>query len=224
MAFGTAVHAALEHWFKTWQTSGQQPSVSTLLTSFSQHLSQAPLSQADLDARLVYGEEVLSKYAVTLESLAEPPLYIERFFGGHWSKAFLDDISLTGRIDRVDWVDKATNQVRLIDYKTGNPKTVGEIEATTATAPLSDRERALPVTIRGGYKRQLVFYTLLAQLDTQFKAEVAQAVFEFVEADKQSGKLVSRPFTITQSEIDDLKTVIKEVMSEIRSLEFLNYI
>jgi len=222
MAFGTAVHSALEQWFKAWQKTGGKPSVDVLLAWFEERLAKEPLTEHDYEARLARGKEVLTHYFATLAALTQQPLYIERFFGGHWGKAMLDDISLTGRIDRVDWIDPQLKTVCVVDYKTGKPRTVGEIEATTASSELSEREQKLPESIRGGYKRQLVFYKLLTNLDRSFGPTVTDARFEFVEPDKQSGKLISRHFQISDQEVADLSALIKEVMKEIRGLEFLS--
>lgn len=221
LSFGSAVHAALEQWFKSWQDTDKQASVETLLTAFEASLAKEPLTQRDFDERLKYGQTVLQNYYQHLQTLSSPPLFTERSFGYGWSRTILDDIPLTGRIDRVDWLDKAKKTVRVIDYKTGRPRTLGEIEGATASSDLSPREKALPESIRGGYKRQLVFYKLLCELDPSFVPTVEQAVFEFIEPDKQSGKLIQRPVTVTKQEVEALKKVIREVMAEIRALKFL---
>jgi hypothetical protein len=90
---------------------------------------------------------------------------------------------------------------------------------------LSEREQNLPESIRGPYKRQLIFYKLLTQLDQTFNAEVVEGVFEFVEPYKKDDlRLMPRSFTITQEEVNDLKKLIREVMREIKGLEFLKIV
>ncbi len=79
----------------------------------------------------------------------------------------------------------------------------------------------MPDSIKGPYKRQLLFYKLLADLDTTFKPVITEGEFDFIEPDKQSGKLIKRVITLEKSELEDLKTLIKQVMQEIRNLEFL---
>jgi len=129
---------------------------------------------------------------------------------------------LSGRLDRIDILDSVRKTVRLVDYKTGKSKSENEIEAATQVAlkNLSEREQTLPESIRGAYKRQLVFYVLLAQLDTSFPYTVQDTVFEFVEP-TESGKIVERHFVISQSEVEELKSLIITVMREIRELAFL---
>jgi len=221
LAFGSAIHAALEYWFKAWKDHDQKSSVEALLTAFEENLTKEPLTSDEFVKRLKYGQSVLGRYYQELQSLENPPLFVERFFGFGWSRTVLDDIYLTGRIDRVDWIDPAQKTVCVVDYKTGRPRTIGEIEATVASAELSDRERALPESIRGAYKRQLLFYKLLSELDTSFIPTVTEAVFDFVEPDKQSGKLIHRRFSLPESEVEELKTLIRQVMHEIRTLQFL---
>lgn len=224
LAFGSAIHSALEYWAKYWQTHGEAASLETLLTAYESSLAKETLTTSDFQERLLYGQTVLKNYFPRLQLSPEPPLYIERFFGFGWSRTVLDDIPLTGRMDRVDWIDKTAKTVRVIDYKTGRPRTLGEIEGSTVSAELSAREKTLPKSIRGGYKRQLVFYRLLAELDSTFVPTVAEAVFEFIEPDKQSAKLIQRHVSITEEEVEALKNLIREVMSEIRQLTFLDVI
>lgn len=221
LSFGSAIHRSLEHWFKTWMRTNEKPSLESLLTAYEEALIKEPLLGDELDVRLAYGKEVLHSYFGRLESLEQQPLFIERMFGFGWSRTVLDDIPLTGRMDRVDWIDVGQKTVCVVDYKTGRPRTVGEIEATVASAQLSEREQSLPDSIRGKYKRQLLFYKILSELDASFIPTVTEAVFEFVEPDKQNGKIIQRRFSLPDTEVEDLKNLIREVAREIRELRFL---
>ena len=135
----------------------------------------------------------------------------------------MDDISLTGRIDRVDWLDEAERTVTLIDFKTGKPKSVNQIEGRTVSLGLSEREKSLPESIRGPYKRQLLFYKLLTQLDQSFIPEAVEGVFAVIEPNP-NGKLVTRRFELKDEDVKELKDLIRQVMAEIRKLEFLDFI
>ena len=132
----------------------------------------------------------------------------------------LGDIHITGRIDRVDWLDKEKRLVKVIDYKTGKAKSDNYIEGKIVSANLSEREQQLPESVKGPYKRQLLFYKLLTDLDETFIPTVTAGEFDFVEPNER-GKLVKRTFTLTAEDVNDLKDLIKEVMAEIRSLKFL---
>ncbi len=222
LAFGTAVHVTLEEWYKRLQDTGEQPSLATVLLQFEEALTHEALRTEEYEKRLQYGKKILSDYYQQRAQETKQPLFIERSFGFGWSRTILDDIPLTGRVDRVDWVSQADKTVCVIDYKTGKPRTVGEIEGKTLSAELSEREQALPESIRGPYKRQLLFYKLLSQLDKTFVPTVVEGTFDFVEPDRQSGKLITRTLTLPDEEVEDLKKLIREVMAEMRSLAFIS--
>ena len=227
LSFGTAMHKALEDFYSSVDdTMGKTFSLPELHASFTKTLSKEALLDEEYVAWTQKGIDALSVYYQTHRASIKKPLFTERFFGGTFSKTILFDgthqIPLSGRLDRIDLIDPLTKQVRLIDYKTGTAKSVNTIEAATQTSLgfLSEREQELPASIRGAYKRQLVFYVLLAELDSSFPYTVAETVFEFIEPTK-TGKLVSRSFTISSQEVAELKNLIIEVMAEIRSLSFL---
>lgn len=220
LAFGTAVHAALEFLYTKKQT-GVVPSLEETQEALQRSLEKEILDKEEFSRRLEYGREVLATYYSSYFKSDAPTLFTEKSFGYGFSKTYLDDIHLVGRVDRVDWIDSQTKKVRVIDYKTGAAKSENAILGVSSTADYSERELSLPETIRGRYMRQLVFYTLLAQLDKSFPYDVAQAVFEFVEPTKQTGKITERRFTVSQEAVEDLKKLIIEVMQEVRTLAFL---
>jgi DNA helicase-2/ATP-dependent DNA helicase PcrA len=225
MSFGTAVHAALERFYKFKKQNGKSPELKTLITEFENALKKEVMTESDLEDRLKYGREVLTGYYQKYLNQEVDVFDVERSFGGRRS-VMLGDIQLSGKIDRIDWVNKDRGLIRVIDYKTGKPKTDGAIEARSATYQknLSEREMALPETIRGPYKRQLVFYKLLIDLDFTLnpKLTVVESAFDFVEPkEKGSDKYIQRIYQITDEEVQDLKNLIKEVMKELRSLSFL---
>jgi len=111
-------------------------------------------------------------------------------------------------VDRIEQLKKEDGQtyVKVIDYKTGKPKSKNEIEGKTK---YSD----------GGYKRQLVFYKLLCDLDKTFKYKAEQFELDFVEPN-ETGKYKKEVFTITENEVKELKEVIIQTMKDIRELKF----
>ena len=186
------------------------------------------LSESDFVDRLRYGREILTSYYQNRLLEKANVFDVERSFGGS-RKAILGDIQLSGKIDRIDLIDAEKGLLRVYDYKTGKPKSRGGIEATSKTyqKDFSERELSLPETIRGPYKRQLIFYKILLDLDRTINPnwQVSEAVFEFVEPkEKGSNKHIAHAYSITDEEVSDLKQLIKEVMREIRSLSFLDTI
>ncbi|MEN8253288.1 MAG: ATP-dependent DNA helicase, partial [Patescibacteria group bacterium] len=217
LSFGTAVHKALEFLMRQGKNTEKLPKLNLVLDVFRRTLEREQLSLNDFESRIVQGKEVISSY---YEQLADFNLNniktLEYKFGSDSRKVVFDkDIYLTGKVDRIDWVNK---EIKVIDYKTGSAKSRNHIEGKIKSANLSEAELELPESIRGRYKRQLVFYKLLSQLDKTFKYKIVEAELDFVEA---AGKKTSRvSFEITDQEVEDLKEVIRKVMGEIRSLEF----
>jgi DNA helicase II / ATP-dependent DNA helicase PcrA len=223
MAYGTAVHEALEKLYTYFISNQKMPDEAFLLDQFEQSLTKELLTEDDFARRLQHGKDILSNYYQCCLDDTPNVIQVERSVGYGWSKAVIDsDIELTGKIDRLDWIDQEKKLVRVVDYKTGKPKSENFIRGAIKSCDLSAREQSLPETIRGPYMRQLVFYKLLCQLDRTFTGTVTHGMFDFVEpAKKGSDKLVTRELEITDEAVDDLKQLIRQVMKEIRNLEFL---
>jgi DNA helicase-2/ATP-dependent DNA helicase PcrA len=223
LAFGTAVHAALEELFKLIQ-QGKTIDSEKILKRYEEVLSKEILTREDFERRLEHGKSVLRQYIDELAVETVQPWKLELRFGTAPHVTVFDDIQLVGRIDRLDWIDKTARTFRVIDYKTGSAKTRNTIEGKTQSAGLSERESALPESIRSPFKRQLLFYKLLTELHPTYKAKVLQGVFEFVVPDSQTGKTTTHTFDLPDADVEELKSLIKQVMKELRSLEFLQYL
>lgn len=222
MAFGTAVHAALEEHMRTWMQMGTPPTIEATLAAFEHSLKQEVMMPDAFERRLKHGKEILTAYLQQCQLNHADVVGLERPFGTSHRPVMLKDIPLSGRVDRIDWIDRERKQVAVIDYKTGHPKTINQIAGLTKDLELSERELALPECIRGAYKRQLLFYKLLSRQDKTFAYNVSHGRFEFVEPDRQSGKIITREFSLPDEEVDELIRLIVQVMTELRSLQFLN--
>jgi len=228
MAFGSAVHKALESLYQP-MTQGvkKYPSLPVIQKAFEMALTSELLVDSEYQRWQETGQKLMANYYQHLP--AEPPLVItlETNIGYRPNFAYLDDIPLTGKIDRIDWIDQSKKTVRVIDYKTGKPRSENDILGQTKSAQdrMSARELALPEMIQGGYKRQLVFYQLLSELEREFPGKVVSTRFEFVQPDQDlSRPPIIRDITIAEDEVAELKKLIKEVMQEIRSLAFLDHL
>ena len=207
MCFGTAVHVALEHLYRHLNKTGQPTSKKAFLADFVTALKREILSESELKDRLVHGRKILSAYYDHYRDEFKPALFIEKNFGlSLTSQILLDDIPLSGKSDRVDLLSKKDKTVRFVDYKTGAPKTRGVL----------DKEADGP---DGNYKRQLIFYNLLAQLDRSFGYKVGETELDFIEPDK-SGLFHRERFAITPAEVEELKQTIRQSAKEIRAFNF----
>ncbi len=212
MCFGTAVHFALENLYLRLNQTGKPTPKKEFLADFVSALKREVLSESEMKDRLAHGKKILSAYYDHYRDEFKPSLFTEKNFG-HANPIYLDDIALSGKSDRIDLIDKKDlpanrrdKHVRFIDYKTGAPKTRGTLDKETDTSD-------------GNYKRQLVFYNLLAELDPGFGHSVGETELEFIEPDK-SGAFHRERFIITPDEIKALKQTIRDSMKNIRALNF----
>ncbi len=207
LSFGTAVHTALEKFHSKLKKDRKTPKKSFLIKQFKESLKQEILTSQELSTRLEHGEKVLSAYYDLHHKKFSPAYFVERYFGGFKSQVFLDDIQLSGKIDRIDLVDSNPKTVRLVDYKTGKRKTRGQIKGTTKNS-------------QGNLKRQLVFYKLLVDLDNSLNVHAKTTQLDFVEAPHRENKEGREDFSITTQEVDELKKIIKQAVKQIRDLNF----
>ena len=206
MCFGTAVHSALENLYLDLKNTGKVEDKEIFVKDFKAALHREVLTEADMKNYLEKGQRVLSAYYDYYEKTFTPAIFTEKNFGKSLtSQIFLDDIPLTGKADRIDLTNKEEKYVRFVDYKTGQPKSRNEIEGLTKNSD-------------GAYKRQLIFYQLLADLDRSFEYKVKETMLDFVES--KSGVFHQEKFAITPEEVEGLKKIIRETMASIRSLNF----
>lgn len=205
MCFGTAVHFALENLYLNLK-SNKLISKEEFVGYFENALKKEILSDSEYKERLKHGKDILSGYYDFYKNSFSPALFTEKKFGSsHSSQIFLDDIPLTGKVDRIDIISESNKTVRFTDYKTGKVRTRGEIEGTTKNSD-------------GSYKRQLIFYKLLSDLDKSFPYEVAETELDFIEP--KSGVYKKEKFTITDDDIANLKDLITTSIQSIRELRF----
>lgn len=221
LAFGNAVHAALEAHYKVYRSrDNTHPEDNFALGIFEDRLKREILSPNDFESRKVQGENVLKAYLEQKRQEFPQVLATEEGFGWKRGPILLDDIKLSGKVDRMDILDASSQLLHIIDYKTGKQKSINTIEGKVGVAEMSERERSLPEPIRGAMKRQLLFYKLLLARDPLYRSwSIGKATFDFVQQD--ADKFVERSFNLENDDVKLLEKLIKEVMVEIRELKFL---
>lgn len=221
LAFGNAVHAALEQHYKTYKLQGNtHPDHKLALSVFEEKLRKEIMSANDFSSRKTQGHHVLTDYLTHKREQFPQILALEEGFGWKRGPIVLGDIKLSGKVDRMDIIDESEHLVHIIDYKTGKQKSQNQIEGHVGLTEMSERERALPLSIRGAMKRQLLFYKLLLSRDPLYKHwTIGKTTFDFVQSD--NGKFVERSFYLDSNDVKLLEELIKEVMDEISSLKFL---
>lgn len=214
IALGNAVHKALEKQGRDLM-NGENLSEEKLLADFEQALGNELLSGEDYTLTLTEGRVILQKYFQTYQDTWQAPAAVEYNFGRHNVVLEIPDqdpIVLSGKIDKLEWVDKDTSRVKIIDFKTSSYKTENQIRGLTKAADKN-------------IWRQLVFYVLMGNLDDQFRhpSKMQKYQIDHVEVDflkETRGKLHRVPITINQDDVHELTLEIADVIKSIRNLDF----
>jgi DNA helicase-2/ATP-dependent DNA helicase PcrA len=206
MLFGTAIHAALKS-YADRRTRGDDVPGDYIVTEFNRVLAKSPLSVRDLEDLKEKGKRALLAWwrenQVSWPSMTETEIGVEAPF----VLADGSQITVRGKLDRVDPLSGDT--VRVIDYKTGKPKSRNELMGKTAA---TEGEGG------GNYFRQLVFYKMLLAR-TDIPREMTEGMIEFVEPDDKDN-LKKEIFEITTEDVAELESEIQRVAAEIMSLSF----
>jgi DNA helicase-2/ATP-dependent DNA helicase PcrA len=204
MLFGTAVHQALRRYFEARVSDEQTPPV-FLVEQFVESAKKLPFNTAELEESVERGREFLTgwhharegtwakdarmEYKITTELVLE--------------SAPVSSVRLRGDLDKLEVL---SDGVRVIDYKTGKPKTRNAIMGLTKTDD-------------GGYFRQLVFYKMLLELEGRYTFK--DAVLDFVQPDDK-GRYHQETFEVTEHNVAEMKATIQRATSEIYELSFWN--
>ncbi len=208
MLFGTALHAVMEKVTSLYTREKRWVSATEVKQYLEQELHKAPITTEEYtqlhekgySALLNYIEHIKTDFNYVTKEEFKIKVYLQTGIPE------FPELLLTGNLDRLD-INSEGNVVRVIDYKSGKPKTRNEIEGNTKSS-------------NGDYKRQLTFYALLLSLYGDQKYACTTGVLTFVEADSK-GVIHEEVFTISDAEIEQLKSELILVTSEIISGNFL---
>lgn len=208
MQYGTAVHNTLEYLTRHHTSEGVLPAISLLKKRLEQELNKLPLSTEEYVRLLQKGLVDLTVYhehlAKTLPKNTKEEFSIRVLLPTGIEA--LPELPLTGKLDRIDLGDDGF-AIRVVDYKTGEPKTRNVIEGNTKGSD-------------GGYKRQLVFYALLLSLYDDERYRCREGVLSFVQAEK-NGTIREEVFAISDAEIESVRQEIIAAVAAISSGTFL---
>lgn len=210
-SYGTAVHKALELLFKKYKRDFALPPKEEFITDFQEALKEEIFTDEDLVRAFERGTEILSKfydfYAQEWQGRGVP-ISCEYDFSRH--NVHFNDIPITGKIDRIDLIDKVTSKVRIVDYKTSSPKSQNYLMGQTREADTK-------------YLYQAYFYKLLADTDPLFQWQVGDIEFDFISPEKSTAaeskfKKVALP--IENKPYEAFKKIVEETYEKIVNLEF----
>ncbi len=205
LAYGSAVHYALENFFKKQKNDLSLPSKKFFIELFQEGLDREILTPAETQRATVLGQDILNQYYDFYkdEWSTKIPLACEYNFSFH--NVHYDDIPITGKIDKIELIDKTSKKVRIVDYKTTSSKSQNYLLGQTKEADFS-------------YVWQAYFYKLLAENDPLFDWQIAEIEFDFISP--TNGKFVKINLPIEDDEYENFKKIVVETYQNILSLKF----
>lgn len=209
MQFGTAMHAVLEYVTAHHTKQGTIPSDTDIKIKLEAALNKLPVNTIEYTRLLEKGFEALMVYIPHMIKTLPKTTKEEFKLSVHLPTDIpeLPELILTGNLDRIDIGDDGY-ALRVVDYKTGKPKSRNVIEGNTKDSD-------------GGYKRQLVFYALLLSLHGDERYMTKTGTLSFVEPEK--GVVREETFTISTEEVEALRQTIITAAKEIIAAEFLTH-
>lgn len=208
MAFGTAIHYALERAFLEMSKSTTKtfPATEDVLSYFRYKMRDKELAFTKLqyDRRLELGVEILTAYYNE-----HVPIWIKEVQLEKWLQGNIGLAPIKGKIDKIELL--SDNDCRVVDYKTGKPDSPHTKENL---APPNEKNEMLG----GDYWRQMIFYKLLVECQPFNKLKVGEGVFEYLEKGKANNN--SHKIIILPSDEEAVKAQIESSYKKIKNFEF----
>jgi DNA helicase-2/ATP-dependent DNA helicase PcrA len=207
LAFGSAVHNALERMFKEMKNrQGIFPDKESVLGYFKSGMYNESecFTPVQFDRRMEQGETILSDYydayINTFSKNVEIEFKIPRYI--------LDGVPVTGKIDKIEFDgDNCT----VIDYKTGDP----DKSATSMTAQPNEKE-----PLGGDYWRQMVFYKLLIENYSEKNWRVTMGQFDFIQKGSKSNQFRRVTVPVFANDETTVRQQMKDTYTRIMNHEF----
>ncbi|EKD23806.1 MAG: hypothetical protein ACD_81C00180G0008 [uncultured bacterium] len=193
--YGIAIHSALKDFFDTIKE--REVDKQFLLDKFTYYLTRQPLVKSEYEESLAKGLKALGGYYDTYKGAWRINALTEFAVNGIM---LTPEIRLTGKIDKIEFIG-AGNEVNVVDYKTGKPKSRNDIEGNTQAS-------------EGNIKRQLIFYKLLLDRHEDGKYRMLSGDIDFIEPNER-GVYRKEMFEIVPEELTALEEEIKRVGQEI---------
>ncbi len=206
--FGSAIHFALEQFFKdSLKTTKKGFGSAQLLTEFFQtgmKIYRSHFTEKEFALHLHLGVEILNKYhADKLASWFEPDDYkMEHYI----SNVHFNQIPIKGMIDKIEFYKDG---VHVIDYKTGKPENAKK----KVSGPKNEEDPG------GDYWRQIIFYKILLDNDTKNRWTVISGSVDLIEPEN-NGSFYRQKFFFKPEEVRFVEKQLTEVYGKIRNHEF----
>ncbi len=208
LQYGTAMHSVMQFITTEHTRHGTVPSFSDTRSKLESALNRLPLSVTEYTSLFEKGVECIPVHLAHCEKYLPKQTKDELSIRVAFPDAIqgLPQLMLTGVLDRID-VSEQGDAERVVDYKTGKPKSRNQLEGNTKAGDLS-------------YRRQLAFYALLLKLHDDERWYTPFGTLLFLEPDKQ-GKIKEETFESGVDVQDSLKAEISKTVTDLLTGNFL---
>lgn len=208
LAFGSAVHFALEQLFKKMLASTERifPTIDDILGAFrwAMRRDESAFTELQFSRRTELGEKLLREYYDQYLNSFNKVVLTE--YNVH--KAVVNQVPIKGKLDKIEFEG---NRCVVIDYKTGNPEysSKKELLGPSETNPYG-----------GDYWRQMIFYKILLEHFPAARGwQMTAGIFDFIEKNKKE-EYVRYTVPITDNDVKLVKQQITEVYANIMAHKF----
>lgn len=207
LCFGSAVHYALERFFRVMKERGKVfPTKEELINYFDYGLKAelAALTQDQFERRTEQGHTALSDYYDEYISEFGKEVEVEMSI----PRYYLEGVPVTGKIDKMEFDG---NLCDVTDYKTGDP----DYSASKYTASPNEKNEN-----GGDYWRQMVFYKLLIENYKERNWQVRMGMFDYIQRGKTSGEFKRVQVPVFAQDEETVKQQLKNSYARIMNHQF----
>lgn len=204
MAFGSAIHYAVEMLFKKMREAGNIfPSKEELLTDYqlSMYRNREAFTPEAYERRLEYGAKILPAYYDYHIHRWNKVVVVEKAL----RNIVIRHVPVNGKLDKIEFTGKQAN---VVDYKTGKYE-----NALKKLAPPNDKNPQ-----GGDYWRQAVFYKLLLDNDSSNDWQAISTEFDFIEP--VNDEYITHKIVVTAADMTTVAGQIESTWQKIQQLEF----
>jgi DNA helicase-2/ATP-dependent DNA helicase PcrA len=203
--YGTAVHHALRRLFEKMLLVPDRrfPEARAFVQFFEEEMQRARgnFSRHEFERRLEMGRRNLLQLYQKQVNDWYKKVRVEL----NIRQALLNDVPLTGAIDKLELYDNL--QTTVVDYKTG------EVETSKLRTPSEQHPHG------GSYWRQLVFYKILYERFDRGARQVNAGVISWTDPDAK-GRFTTKIIEIQAQDVVFMRNLIQEVYHKIQNHDF----
>ncbi len=198
LSYGQAIHASLEDLLKEFSKSKVLKPVDFLLKQFELRLRELPMEIITFNDSLTHGKKILiDYYEAKCFSITKLPKVLLEFNFKKFGIS-IDNIPITGKLDKIEFLNNDLLDAIIVDYKSGKSK---------------------PINNKDNIWRQFVFYDLLCRNTKNLQWKTQKFIAEFLTPDTKKGFIRSEIF-INE---DDRITVLEELRQAHESILSLKF-